>query len=135
MRRSVRQKSLVLILARDLCSRLATPAFLVDATGTLVFFNEAAEAILGRTFAEAGEMRPEEWAPAFSPLDRDGRPLAYDQLPLGIALMQGKPSHSRLQIRTADEVDRELAVTALPLAAHPDDLEGALALFWEEPAT
>jgi hypothetical protein len=37
-----------MILARDLTSRLATPAFVVDADGTLAYFNEAAEPVLGR---------------------------------------------------------------------------------------
>ena len=35
------QKPLELILARNLLSSISTPAFLVDAEGTLVFFNEA----------------------------------------------------------------------------------------------
>lgn len=42
------QRNLVMILARDLTSRLATPAFVVDADGTLAYFNEAAEPVLGR---------------------------------------------------------------------------------------
>src|SRR5712692_10134047 len=49
-------KSLPLILARELASNLATPMFLIDAKGTLVFFNEAAELLIGRTFAELGEI-------------------------------------------------------------------------------
>jgi hypothetical protein len=47
-------KSLPLILARELASNLATPMFLIDATGTLVFYNEAAELLIGKPFAELG---------------------------------------------------------------------------------
>ena len=35
-------KSLPLILARELASNLATPMFLLDADGILVYFNDAA---------------------------------------------------------------------------------------------
>ena len=36
-------KSLPLILARELAANLSTAMFLLDATGTLVYFNDAAE--------------------------------------------------------------------------------------------
>jgi len=50
------QRELILILARDLTSRLATAAFVVDADGTLAYFNEAAEPVLGASYAETGEL-------------------------------------------------------------------------------
>ena len=37
-----------LILTRQVASQMAMPVFLVDADGTLVFYNEPAERILGR---------------------------------------------------------------------------------------
>ena len=49
-------RSLVLILAKDLASRLATPVFVVDHEGSLLYFNEAAEPVLGVPYAETGEM-------------------------------------------------------------------------------
>ena len=55
------QRPLELILARNLISGLSTPAFLVDDEGVVVFYNEAAGALLGRRFEEAGRYRPEEW--------------------------------------------------------------------------
>jgi PAS domain-containing protein len=133
MRRRARPKSLVLILARDLASRLATPAFLVDERGTLVYFNEAAETVLAATFAEVGEMPAEDWSSAFSPMGTDGRAVPLEQLPLGIALTERQATHGRLRITAADGKEKEISATALPLYAHADDLEGALALFWEEP--
>jgi len=129
-----RQKNLLLILARDVASKLATPMFVVDAEGTLVFFNEAAEAVLGQSFADAGEMVAEEWSTGFSPVDAEGRSLPLRELPLGIALFEGRPAHRTFRIRGADGVERDLAVTALPLLAHPDELVGAVALFWDESA-
>ena len=49
-------KSLPLILARELASNLATPMFLLDAGGMLVFYNDAAALLLGKPFAELGEI-------------------------------------------------------------------------------
>ena len=42
------QKPLELILARNLLTSISTPAFLLDEHGALVFYNEAAGALLGR---------------------------------------------------------------------------------------
>ncbi|MGZ4756440.1 MAG: PAS domain-containing protein, partial [Acidimicrobiia bacterium] len=49
-------KSLPLILARELASNLSTAMFLLDSTGTLVFYNDAAEIIIGKPFGELGEV-------------------------------------------------------------------------------
>ena len=57
--------------------QLATATFIADATGELVFYNEPAEEILGRTFAEAGPMPAESWPSTFNLEDPEG-PLAMD---------------------------------------------------------
>ena len=46
--------SLPLILARELASNLAMPMFLVDTRGMLVYYNDAAEIVIGKPFAELG---------------------------------------------------------------------------------
>ena len=66
---AVRPKHLVLILAREFASNLATPTLITDERGVVVFYNEAAEEIFGRPFSEAGEMPLEEWTAQFSPRD------------------------------------------------------------------
>jgi len=126
-----RQKDLVLILARDMAARLATPMFVVDAVGTLVFFNEGAEAILGQTFADIGEVDVERWTAAFRSVTSEGVPIAREELPLGIALLEGKPAHRTLDLIGADGVQRKVAATAIPLQRHPGETVGAVALFWE----
>jgi PAS domain-containing protein len=125
------QKDLVLILARDMAARLATPMFVVDAVGTLVFFNEAAEPILGGTFSDIGEVSVEQWTETFRSVDDDGNPIPRAELPLGIALMEGRPAHRTLDLIGADGVRRHLAATAIPLQRHPTETVGAVALFWE----
>ena len=126
-----RPRNLVLILAKDLASRLATPAFVVDREGTLLYFNEAAEAVLGMPYAEAGEMRGQQWANLFEPRDDQGNTIPPEELPIGIAITHHKPAHEALTIQAADGVRRPLAVTALPLFAHADEFVGAVAVFWE----
>jgi PAS domain-containing protein len=126
------EHNLVLILARGLASSIATPMFLVDPRGTLVYFNEPAEAILGQTFAESGEMPAEEWGTIFYPEDPEsGEKLSPDQLPLSIALTEHQPAHRVFGITGRDDVRREIAVTAFPLFARADEFVGAVAIFWE----
>ena len=129
------QRNLVMILARDLTSRLVMPAFVVDADGTLAYFNEAAEPVLGRTYAEAGELRAGEWATEWKPTDLDGMPLSLEELPLGMAFREGRPAHRAIRITGGDGVDREIEVTAFPLRPRSDHIVGAVALFWERPPT
>jgi hypothetical protein len=50
-------KPIQLILARQLASCVAAPIMLMDADGTLVFFNEPAEAILNQRFDEPVKSR------------------------------------------------------------------------------
>ena len=128
-----RQRNLILILARDLASRLATPVFVVDHEGTLVYFNEAAEPVLGRTYAETGELRAGGWATEWSPTDDEGRPIPLEDLPLGVAFREGRASHRSFRIVGGDRVARAIEATAFPLLIREDEIVGAIAVFWERP--
>ena len=121
------------ILMRQMASHLAMPVFMVDPKGTLIYFNEPAEPLLGRRFEEAGEMPVEEWSTVFLPTDAKGRPLAPEQLPLVIALEQRRPAHAGFFIEGLDGKRRRLSVTAFPLIGHDSRELGAVAMFWEEP--
>jgi PAS domain-containing protein len=125
------QRSLLLIMARDFASRLATAVFLVDPEGTLIYFNEAAERILGQPFVEGRSVPASEWSTAFSPVDEHGDPIPLPALPLGVALGERRPAHRGLRIVGSDGVPRDLAVTAFPLFAHAEECVGAVAIFWE----
>jgi PAS domain-containing protein len=127
------QRNLILILARDFASRLATAVFLVDAQGTVIYYNEAAERLLGTRFVEDGSMTAEDWSTRFMPVDQAGRPVPLEEIPLGVAFQQQRPHHGALRIRGVDGVARRIEVTAFPLLAHAGDLVGALAIFWEPP--
>ena len=126
-----KSRSLVLILAKDLASRLATPVIVVDAEGRLVYFNEAAEPVLGTTYATSGFTTAEEIARTFKPQDDDGNPIPLADLPLTIAVLERRAAHSHLTILAEDGEKRALEATAFPLLAHTDELVGAMAVFWE----
>jgi PAS domain-containing protein len=129
---STEEHNLVLILARGLASSIATPMLVVDPAGTLVYFNEPAEGILGLTFAESGKLPAEEWRTTFYPEDSEsGEKIDLHELPLSTALSERRPAHQAFAITGRDDVRREIAVTAFPLFARTDELVGAVAIFWE----
>ena len=80
------------ILVRHLGSRLTVPLFLIDPEGTLVFYNEAAERLLGRRFDDAGEMTFDAWTTAFAVRDERGQPIEIDEIALVKALRKGRPA-------------------------------------------
>jgi PAS domain-containing protein len=125
------QKEIELILARQLASYLVMPIFIVDPKGTLIYYNEPAEGILGRHFEETGEMPVEEWSTLFKPTDENDKPLAPEALPLVIALTQHRPAHRDMWIEGLDGVRRLIEVTAFPLTGQAERYLGALAIFWE----
>ena len=126
-----RQKSLVLILAREFASQLAMPTFIVDGEGNLVFYNEAAETILGRSFAEMGELPAEELVRAIDIANLDGEVLDVRDRAIGIALFEHRPTHSKRRLRAMDGVWHTVDVTAFPLMTGPDEIGGVVAIFWE----
>jgi PAS domain-containing protein len=127
-----RQKHLVLILAREFASNLATPTLIADDQGQLVFYNEAAEEIIGTTFAETGEIPLDEFTASFSPRTLDSEPLPPERRPARTALDERRPSHQRFLVTSRDGVDRTVSVTAFPLFARADEFLGIVAIFWRD---
>jgi PAS domain-containing protein len=107
------------------------PIFVVDPAGNLLFYNEPAEALLGRRYEETGEMPLEEWLRIFQPTTIDGSPLPSEAVPLVIALKQHQAAHLAFQIHGLDGVVRQLEVTAFPLDGQGGRHLGAVAIFWE----
>jgi hypothetical protein len=113
-------------------ANLTTPAFLVDVNGALVFFNEAAGHLLGLTYGEAGPMPPQEWGTRFEPSDVDGSEIPVDQLPLSIALNEGRPAFREMRIQSVAGDSWTIDVTAFPVVGRAGQT-GALAIFWSVP--
>jgi PAS domain-containing protein len=128
----VPQKHLILILARELASNLATPTLIADERGQVVFYNEAAETVIGGPFAEIGEVSIDDLGASFSPRTREGEPLAQEDLPGRIALDQRRAAHEQVWVTSRDGVERVVSVTAFPLFAHADEFVGVVVIFWRE---
>lgn len=127
------QKPLELILARNLLTSISTPAFLLDDEAAVVFYNEAAAAMLGRTFEESGRMEAEQWTRAFGPLDGGGAPVEVDALATTDAIRSGRPSHAEFTIRSADGESTAIEASAFPIVASEAGSSGAMVLFWPVP--
>jgi len=128
-----KQPDLVLIVARSFATKIATPTLIADARGDLVFFNDAAAAVIGRSYGDVGKLPASRWQELFQPRTIDEEPLTVEQTPGGIALLEGRPVHDSFAFRGLDGREREITVTAFPLLSHPDEVVGVMAIFWELP--
>jgi PAS domain-containing protein len=124
-------RSLPLILARELASNLATPMFLVDEEGTLVFYNDAAEVMLGKPYSDVGAINIADFGQMLNIEYEDGTPMRRRDSPPGIAFMQQRPAHVRLLATPLGGADKETwEVTAYPLFGRTGDMHGVLTVFW-----
>jgi PAS domain-containing protein len=123
------QRPIELILARNLLSSLSTPAFLASGPGEIIFYNEAAGAILGQRFEETGKISPQEWTSTFGPFAEDGQPIPLDQQALTIALRANRPGHAVYRIRSLTGAEREIEASGLPIVGI-DGFQGAMVFFW-----
>jgi hypothetical protein len=92
------EQPLELILARNLVSIVSLAALLVDVEGRVVFYNS------------------------------NGTPLAADELPLTVAVREGRPAFARLRVR-GDRGLLDVEAGALPLLG-PAGYHGAMVFFW-----
>jgi PAS domain S-box-containing protein len=125
------QTEIEIILTRQLASYLAMPIFIVDPAGSLLFYNEQAETLLGHRFEETGELTLDEWSALWQPTTEDGEKIRPEDLPLSQALTSGHPVHASLFIRGLDGVSRQIEVTGVPIHGQSGRKLGAFAVFWE----
>ena len=125
------QEVLEIVLCRHWASNLNSPIFLVDSEGNLIFYNEAAEPLIGVRFAEAGEMSAEVWSTAFAIADDDGNLLTPEELPLWISLTQQRPAHRQFIAVGLDNIKRSIETTCFPLINRSGKMLGAVAVFWD----
>lgn len=125
------QQPIELILLRQWATYLDIPIWLMDGHGDLLFYNEPAEAVLGIRFDEAGRINAEELSAMFITTRVDGSAMPTEELPVVMALRNGRPAHGALRIRALNNVWRTINVTAFPVDASGRRL-GVVALFWEQ---
>jgi PAS domain-containing protein len=112
-------------------SSIATPILLVDAEGTLIYYNEPAETIFNQRFDETGEMPASEWTARIGAVDDDRNPLTPENRPMMRVLAERCPISQTMWSRSTDGEWRHLHITAFPLIGERDVLFGAMSIFWE----
>jgi PAS domain-containing protein len=125
------QHPIELILIRQWASYLTMPIYVVSADGFLVYYNEPAEALLGRTFDEVGVVALTEVSTMWELTDETGKPMELAEFSLGIAWLEHRPAHGRVRCRALDGPWRLIDVTAIPIEGHDEQHLGAVAIFWE----
>ncbi|MGH9002717.1 MAG: PAS domain-containing protein [Acidimicrobiia bacterium] len=120
-----------MVLLKQVASYLAMPIFVVDAEGTLVYYNEPAEELLGHRYEEAGQLPLELWGRLWTPTNAQGDPLPPDRLPLAIAVRERRPAQETMWIRGLDGVTRRITITAIPIHGRTSELIGGMSIFWE----
>ena len=118
-----------LILARSLAAHLSVAAFLVDADCRIVYFNEAAELLLGCAFEDYPSLGAEDLIEMLDPRDEQGQRVSADAMPLPRALVQQRPSH--LHASSGRDGGKRYVATAVPFIA-PDGIAIGAMLFWYE---
>jgi PAS domain-containing protein len=124
-------KPIQIILARQFASSLATPILIVDTDGTLIFYNEPAEAILGQRFQETGEIAVDTWGTLFAIEDEDRKPIAQEDRPTMKALSERKPFSRTVWMQCGHREWRNVNITAFPLIGEAKQFLGAQMIFWE----
>ncbi|MGA8040742.1 MAG: PAS domain-containing protein [Acidimicrobiia bacterium] len=125
------QQPIELIMLRQLASYLAVPFWIMDQSGTLLYYNEPAEELLGIRFDDAGPLRAEQLSEMFTVTDLEGKPIEAEDFPLLTALMKQVPSHRAVRYRGMDGVSHKVDVTAMPVWGQGNRFVGAFAAFWE----
>jgi PAS domain-containing protein len=128
----VNAKAVELILLRQLLSRLPLPSTLVDADGTVVYFNPATEQLLGLDRAAIGELPLEQMGELLDPRQPDGSVMDVRDMPIAVALHDRRPQHYRMILHGADGRPHRIVTTAIPLDGQGGILLGSLSFFWEE---
>lgn len=120
-----------IILSRQLADCLSIPVFIIDTVGNLIFYNAAAEDVLGKRFEETGEMPVEVWSVIFKPIDQFNKEMSPDELPLVKTLRDGLPYHKSFWIRSLTGENEKIALTSYPIINRENKFLGAVAMFWK----
>jgi PAS domain-containing protein len=130
-RRSLVHHDIEVILARQLAGYLALPIVIVDPGGTVIFYNEPAERILGRRFDESGPIPPTHWGEAFEFVDESGTSVPAEKMPLATALRTRRLVQLNYRMRGLDGSHHHIAELGIPLLGNAGRFLGVLAVLFE----
>lgn len=121
-----------LILMRQLASHLAYPVWLMDDKGDLVYYNAAAEELLGVRFDDAGPLRASELVDTFKVSDEHGDPIEDQDLPVLTSFIEKISAHRKVRFCGLDGRWRSVQITSMPLVGQGERFVGVFAAFWEQ---
>ena len=125
-------KSLVLIRAKHLAESVTTPMLIIDANGTIVFYNEAAGVLFEIPFNDVGQLTANEWQTRFNVRDRHDNVFPLDAMPGWVKLQKERVDIGHVRLTTIEGNDKFLGACAFPLFTSQQQFDGGLVLFWEE---
>src|SRR5262249_13436448 len=121
------QQSVEMILVRQLAGYLLVPVVVVDTAGTVVFYNEPAERILGARCGEPGRTGARGAAGVIELSDDPAANPDEPKRPIIAALQQRRPAHARRWLlRRGDRVRLQVELTAFPVVDQEERLLGAM---------
>ena len=118
-------------LVRELAANLATAMFVLDSDAMLVFYNDTAATLLGKPFAEIGEIGAGDFGGALQLTTIDGQFLRRRDSPAGTAFYERRPAHQKVMATGYDGVRRGYNATAHPLFGPSGASQGVVVVFWE----
>ncbi len=107
------------------------PICIVDTEGTLIFYNEPAEAILNQRFEETGDMLASEWGEIFAVADTERNKIELENWPLVVAYTKQQAVSRIVWMRCRDDAWHNISFTAFPIIGQAGEFLGALSIFWE----
>jgi PAS domain S-box-containing protein len=126
------QKSIEIILFRQLVTYITIPAFIVDIDDSILYCNNAAEKVFGFKFSEIGEIQAKNWQILFSPKDKNGHSVAIETSPLYISASQYCLAHGQFYIMNLQDAKlKKIELYAIPVLNNTHTHLGTIAFFQE----
>ena len=97
----------------------------------LVYYNDAAALLLGKPFAELGEIPSGEFGAALQMTTPGGEPVRRRDSPAGVAYFEHRPAHMTVMATAYNGVRRQYDATAYPLFGATGEMHGVVAVFWQ----
>ena len=124
-------KEIEIILSRHLASCLAMPMFIINPSGELVFYNETAEPILGRRFADTGELPVHDWTSNFSRRECQDPASSSGERPFVDELLARRPVQLGLCRHGSNGERHPVEITTVPIIGQSDRHLGTVVVIWE----
>ncbi|MCT7949578.1 PAS domain-containing protein [Ancylothrix sp. C2] len=115
-------------ILQSILDSLAEGVLVADETGQFLFFNPAAQQLLGQSFAK---VNPQNWSEKFNCYLPDGMtPYPWEELPLTLAI-QGRPvDGAEVYIQPPNQSEKVcISVNARPLKDETGNIKGGVAVF------